>query len=183
MCLFVLLHIAVLVARRYDVVPAQYVIPLHIGLPTLIAIGAYGLLRIWSRHAGALTVAALLAWACVPLPGSIAWLRTLPEDQASMDASISALRTAGIEACLGPYWDAYRLSYLTLEDGDEDPMRQVLGCSVGYRIAIGPQQGRKVFTLQTIPAWEDDDRFAQVAKESGFSLHAGVAAQMIIKNK
>ena len=42
---------------------------------------------------------------------------------------------------------------------------------------MGPQQGRKVFTLQTIPAWEDDDRYAQVAKESGFSLHAGVAAK------
>jgi hypothetical protein len=56
-------------------------------------------------------------------------------------------------------------------------MQQVLGCSVSYRIAVGPQQGRKVFTLQTIPVWEDDDRFAQVAKESGFSLHAGVAAQ------
>jgi len=66
-------------------------------------------------------------------------------------------------------------SYLSLE-GDEDPMQQVLGCSVSYRIAVGPQQGRKVFTLQTIPAWEDDDRFVQVAKVSGFSLHAGVAA-------
>jgi len=67
-------------------------------------------------------------------------------------------------------------SYLNLE-GDEDPMKQVLGCSVSYRIAIGPQQGRKVFTLQTIPAWEDDDRFAQVAKVAGFSLHAVVGAQ------
>lgn len=56
-------------------------------------------------------------------------------------------------------------------------VQQVLGCSVSYRIAIGPQQGRKVSTLQTIPAWENDDRFAQVEKESGFSLHAGVAAQ------
>ena len=35
-------------------------------------------------------------------------------------------------------------SYLNLE-GEEDPMQQVLGCSVSYRIAIGPQQGRKVF--------------------------------------
>jgi hypothetical protein len=34
-----------------------------------------------------------------------------------------------------------------------------------------------VFTLQTIPSWEDDDCFAQVAKQSGFSLYAGVAAQ------
>jgi hypothetical protein len=64
-----------------------------------------------------------------------------------------------------------------LEEGTEDPMQQVMGCSVSYRIAIGPQQGRKVFTLQTIPAWEEDDRFAQVAKVAGFSLHAGVAAQ------
>ena len=56
-------------------------------------------------------------------------------------------------------------------------MQQVLGCSVTYRIAMGPQQGRKVFTLQAIPAWEDDDRFAQVAKVAGFSLYAGVAAR------
>jgi hypothetical protein len=66
-------------------------------------------------------------------------------------------------------------SYLNLE-GDEDSMQQVLGCSVSYRIAIGPQQGRKVFTLQSIPAWVDDHRFAQVAKVAWFSLHAGVAA-------
>jgi hypothetical protein len=46
-------------------------------------------------------------------------------------------------------------------------MQQVLGCSVSYRVAIGPQQGRNVFTLQTIPAWEEDDRFAQVAKVAG----------------
>jgi hypothetical protein len=52
-----------------------------------------------------------------------------------------------------------------------------LGCSVSYRIATEPQQGRKVFTLQTIPAWEEDDRFAQVAKVPRFSLHTGVAAQ------
>jgi hypothetical protein len=30
---------------------------------------------------------------------------------------------------------------------------------------------------QTIPAREEDDRFAQVAKVAGFSLHAGVAAK------
>jgi hypothetical protein len=29
--------------------------------------------------------------------------------------------------------------YLQLDDIDEDPMHQVLGCSVSYRIAIGPQ--------------------------------------------
>jgi hypothetical protein len=57
--------------------------------------------------------------------------------------------------------------YLNLEEGDEDPMQQVLGCSVSYRITIGPQHGHKVFTLQGVPAWEDDDRFAKVVKETG----------------
>ncbi len=34
-----------------------------------------------------------------------------------------------------------------------------------------------VGTLETLTAVEDDDRYAQVAKEAGFSLHAGIAAQ------
>ena len=62
-------------------------------------------------------------------------------------------------------------------------MQQLIGCSVSYRIAVGPQQGRKVFTLQTLPAVEEDDRYVQVAKESGFSLHAGVAAQAWERDK
>jgi hypothetical protein len=68
-------------------------------------------------------------------------------------------------------------SYLQLDGIDDDSMQQLIGCSVSYRIAVGPQQGRKVFTLQTLPAVEVDDRYAQVAKGAGFSLHAGVAAQ------
>ena len=46
-------------------------------------------------------------------------------------------------------------SYLKLEEGDEDPVRQVLGSSVSYRIAIGPQQGCKVFRLPSLslPSW------------------------------
>ncbi len=47
----------------------------------------------------------------------------------------------------------------------------------------GPQKGRKVFTLQTLPVVEEDDRYVQVAKESGFSLHAGVAAQTWERDK
>lgn len=34
-------------------------------------------------------------------------------------------------------------SYLNLGDADEDPMQQVLGCCVSYRIAVGPQQGEQ----------------------------------------
>jgi hypothetical protein len=74
-------------------------------------------------------------------------------------------------------------SYLQLDGIDEDPMQQLIGCSVSYRIALGPQRGRKVFTLQTLPSVEEDDRYAQVAKEAGFSLHAGVAAQAWERDK
>ena len=62
-------------------------------------------------------------------------------------------------------------------------MQQLIGCSVSYRIAVRPQQGRKVFTLQTLPAVVEDDRYAQVAKEAGFSLHAGVAAPASERDK
>jgi len=69
-------------------------------------------------------------------------------------------------------------SYLTLDGLDEDPMQDIHSHSVTYRIAMGPQRGRKVFTLQTIAPKPDlppgSDR---VAKLAGFSLHAGVAAK------
>ena len=44
--------------------------------------------------------------------------------------------------------------YLTpeaLDASDDDPSNQLLGSSITYRIAVGSQQGRKVFTLQTLP--------------------------------
>jgi hypothetical protein len=60
----------------------------------------------------------------------------------------------------------------------EDPTNQLLGSSVSYRIAVGPQQGRKVFTLQTLPDLETDSSFSCSAGEvAGFSLHAGVATK------
>ncbi len=55
-------------------------------------------------------------------------------------------------------------------------MEQLQGSSITYRIAVGPQQGRKVFTLQTLPA--SDEPFADgVGMVAGFSLHAGVATR------
>ena len=67
-------------------------------------------------------------------------------------------------------------SYLAAEAVDEGTMDPLLAHSITYRIAVGPQAGRKVFTLQTLPASEEpfDD---PVGKVAGFSLHAGVAAK------
>ena len=63
-------------------------------------------------------------------------------------------------------------------------MSQLLGHSITYRIAVGPQQGRKVFTLQTLPACDADDLFADiVGKTAGFSLHTGVAVKARERDK
>jgi hypothetical protein len=61
---------------------------------------------------------------------------------------------------------------------DEDSSNQLLGSSITYRIAVGPQQGRKVLTLQTLPDCESDNPFSNsVGEVAGFSLHAGVATK------
>lgn len=65
-----------------------------------------------------------------------------------------------------------------------DALTQLHGASVTYRIATGPQQGRKVFTLQTLPAQEDKtDTNSRVANHTGFSLHAGVMAEAHQRDK
>jgi len=66
---------------------------------------------------------------------------------------------------------------LTLKQGEDDVLCQLHGHSITCRITTSPQQGRKVFTLQTLPEREDKaDTRSRVANHAGFSLHAGVAA-------
>ena len=75
-------------------------------------------------------------------------------------------------------------TWLTFDEPDEDPLQQIQGHAITYRIAIGPHQGRKVFTLSTQPPESErtpgSDR---VAKAAGFSLHAGVAAKAYQRDK
>jgi hypothetical protein len=71
---------------------------------------------------------------------------------------------------------AAKNSYLIGDSLESGLMDQLIGSSITYRISVGPQQGRKVFTLQTLPAGDGlvDDGVGKVA---GFSLHAAVAAR------
>ena len=68
-------------------------------------------------------------------------------------------------------------SYLTFDSPDRAGFDDLLGHSITYRIALGPQQGRKAFTLQTLPAVASVDDSSSVAKAAGFSLHAAVASE------
>lgn len=65
-------------------------------------------------------------------------------------------------------------SYLALPSEDADALADLQGHSISYRIALGPQRGRKAFQLQTLPL-RSDDQADCLAQAAGFSLHAGVA--------
>ena len=76
-------------------------------------------------------------------------------------------------------------AWLELESADDtDAMPHLLGSSVSYRIAVGPQQGRKAFMIRTIrPLDRPDPGLERVAKANGFSLHAGVSCEGHQKDK
>jgi len=73
-------------------------------------------------------------------------------------------------------------AYLAFDPGEESPTHGLLGSSITYRIATGPREGQKVFTLQTLPA-EPDIARPEVAESAGFSLHAGLAAKPSQRDK
>ena len=66
-------------------------------------------------------------------------------------------------------------TFLDLPMDDEDSLLPLQAASVSYRIAVGKDAGKKVFSLQILPA-KDFDNYGQLAKIAGFSLHAGVFA-------
>jgi Putative transposase len=69
-------------------------------------------------------------------------------------------------------------SHLAFEPGGEDSaLADLQGHSITYRIALGPHRGRKAFRLQSLAPSCAPDGPDQVAQASGFSLHAGVAAE------
>jgi hypothetical protein len=77
-------------------------------------------------------------------------------------------------------------SCLTTEGVDADPespINQLLGSSITYRIAMEQQQGRKVFTLQTLPDCMPDNRLVDTGQVAGFALHAGVATKTHQRDK
>ena len=67
---------------------------------------------------------------------------------------------------------------------DTDAMPLIQASSISYRIAFGPQQGRKAFMIRTIrPLDRPDPGLERVAKANGFSLHAGVSCAGHERNK
>ncbi|HEY5568846.1 MAG TPA: IS91 family transposase, partial [Gammaproteobacteria bacterium] len=67
-------------------------------------------------------------------------------------------------------------SYLAFDPAAGGAMDDLLGHSITYRVAVGPRAGQKVFTLQTVPARDEEARKG-VAQYAGFSLHAGIGVE------
>ncbi len=65
---------------------------------------------------------------------------------------------------------------LTLDSPDDAGFDESLGNSVTFHIALGPHQGRKAYTLQTLPA-AARSIYGKLARAAGSSLHAGVASE------
>lgn len=58
-------------------------------------------------------------------------------------------------------------TYLQLQAADDSANSDLLGHSITYRIAVGHQAGRKAFTLQTVPAREQENDNPSLAKTAG----------------
>ncbi len=68
--------------------------------------------------------------------------------------------------------------YLDLLPDEDDAMNAIVGASITYRLAFGPNAGTKALTLQTVPATDKQTKPNElVSRQSGFSLHAGVASK------
>jgi len=57
----------------------------------------------------------------------------------------------------------------------DDSFAKLQAGAISYRFAFGPNKGKKVLTLKTVPEQDHNSDHGLVAKNSGFSLHAGVA--------
>lgn len=64
-----------------------------------------------------------------------------------------------------------------LEIPDDDTFSRLQASSVSYRFATGPSKGKKAIVLKTLTDGDHNSSSGLVAKNSGFSLHAGVATK------
>ena len=68
--------------------------------------------------------------------------------------------------------------YLDLVHDEDDALHRIIGASITYRLAFGSNAGKKALTLQAVPVNSDRKKASElVSKQSGFSLHAGVACK------
>ncbi|MBO6558763.1 MAG: transposase [Pseudomonadales bacterium] len=100
-----------------------------------------------------------------------------PEDLHKITHMIAKRVSRYLERAGYLYRDA-ESAYLDLVPDEENAMHGIIGASITYRLAFGANAGKKVLTLQTVPTRDSRANPSElVTKQSGFSLHAGVACK------
>ncbi len=66
---------------------------------------------------------------------------------------------------------------------EEDVFSRLQASSVTYRFATGPSKGKKAMVLKTMPDGDHNSSSGLVVKNSGFSLHAGVATKALERDR
>ena len=64
--------------------------------------------------------------------------------------------------------------HLQFELEEDDSLARLQAGAATYRFTLGPNKGKKALTLKTSPDEDHQSKQGLVAKNSGFSLHAGV---------
>ena len=64
-----------------------------------------------------------------------------------------------------------------------EALDQLIGASIHYRIAIGPNAGKKALTLRTLPAQPGPFASTLLARQPGFSLHAATRCEANQRDK
>jgi hypothetical protein len=67
--------------------------------------------------------------------------------------------------------------YPSLDWVPDSSLDHLQAASVSYRIAIGPQAGRKALTLYSVPPVEEAPNHPLLARRAGFSLHAATVCE------
>ena len=71
--------------------------------------------------------------------------------------------------------------YLDLDPGEA--FDQLIAASIHYRIAVGPNAGKKALMLRTVAAQPEPFASTLLAKQPGFSLHAATCCEANQRNK
>jgi len=70
-----------------------------------------------------------------------------------------------------------------LDFAADSSLEHLQAASIQYRIAVGPNAGRKALILHTVPPVEDEPASGLVASIGGFSLHAGTVCEPWQRNR
>ena len=116
LALGVLLHLVVFVASpfNYLVSPPRYLVSLYVGVPAVLAMMIVSLARS-ERLARGLLAVVFGAWAIGGIPQSTAWMRDAIVKHDARARSLPEIEAAGVRYCEAPFWDAYRVTFFTLE--------------------------------------------------------------------